>query len=327
MPGRSWRGGQRIGVAGGDGVTARLRVGAEVASALADRRPVVGLETSVIGQGLPHPRNVECIERMTDAIRGAGALPAWVGVLAGEVVVGLSADELDPFTEPGRADKVARRDLPAACARGGLGATTVSAAIWAAARAGITVSATGGIGGVHPGEHADVSADLLALSSSPGLLVCSGPKSIIDPAATAERLEELGVTLVGYGVSRLPFFVAREVPVELEHRVDTPDEAAAVLDAAIDLDTRSTILLCNPIPPEAAMDAGEIADATRRAEERAASEGVRGRARTPYLLAAIAELTDGRSLEANLALLTANAGLAGDVASAAAGLRRLDRGR
>jgi pseudouridylate synthase len=243
------------------------------------------------------------------------------------VVVGLSDEELGPFTEPGRAEKVARRDLPAACARGGLGATTVSAAIWATARAGITVSATGGIGGVHPGERPDVSADLVEPSRTPGLLVCSGPKSIIDPAATAERLEELGVTLVGYGVGRLPFFLVREAPVELAHRVDTPDEAAAVLTAAIELDTRSTIVLCNPIASSAAMDADEIAVATRRAEERAASEGVRGSARTPFLLAAIAELTDGRSMEANLALLAANAGLAGDVASAAVGLGRLDRDR
>jgi pseudouridylate synthase len=189
------------------------------------------------------------------------------------------------------------------------------------------VSATGGIGGVHPGESPDVSADLVELSRTPGLLVCSGPKSIIDPAATAERLEELGVTLVGYGVGRLPFFLVREAPVELAHRVDTPDEAAAVLTAAIELDTRSTIVLCNPIASSAAMDADEIAVATRRAEERAASEGVRGSARTPSLLAAIAELTDGRSMEANLALLAANAGLAGDVASAAVGLGRLDRDR
>ena len=185
------------------------------------------------------------------------------------------------------------------------------------------MSATGGIGGVHPGEHPDVSADLVELSRTPGLLVCSGPKSIIDPAATVERLEELGVSLVGFGVSSLPFFLVRDARVELEHRVDTPEEAAGLLAAAIDLEARSTIVLCNPIPPEVAMDADEIAVATQRAEERATSEGVRGRWRTPHLLAAIAELTDGRSLEANLALLAANAGLAGDVA---AGLGRLDRG-
>ncbi len=321
MPSRSARRGQRIGVAGGGGVSALLRVGEEVVSALADQRAVVGLETSVIGQGLPFPRNVECIERMVDAIRSAGAVPAWVGVLGGEVVVGLSDEELRPFTEPGRADKVARRDLPAACVRGGLGATTVSASIWAAARAGIVVSATGGIGGVHPGDRLDVSADLVELSRTPGLLVCSGPKSIIDPRATSERLEELGVTMVGYGVSRLPFFLTREAPIDLEHRVETPDEAAAILAAAIDLDTRSTILLCNPISPAVAMEAAEVADVTCRAEERASTQGIRGRARTPYLLAAVAELTEGRSMEANLALLASNAALAGNVAAVAAGVR------
>jgi pseudouridine-5'-phosphate glycosidase len=298
------------------GPTPRLRVGDEVAAGLGDGRPVIGLETSVIGQGLPHPRNLECIDRMASAIRGAGAVPAWVGVLGGDVVVGLSDEELGAFTEPGRADKVARRDLPAACARGGLGATTVSAAIWAAARAGIHVSATGGIGGVHPSERPDVSADLVELSRTRGLLVCSGPKSIVDPAATAERLEELGVTLAGYGVSQLPFFLAREAPVELEHRVDTPDEAAAILAAAIELDTRSTVLLCNPLAPEFAMDAGEVAAATQRCEERADEEGVRGRDLTPFLLACLADETGGRSLEANLALLESNAALAGAVSVA-----------
>ena len=313
-------------MAGGAVVTSRIRIGAEVASALADGRPVVALETSVIGQGLPHPRNLECIDRMAGAIHGAGAVPAWVGVLGGEVVVGLSDEEIGPFTQTGRADKVARRDLPAACARGGLGATTVSATIWAAAHAGIRVSATGGIGGVHNGERPDVSADLVELARTPGLLVCSGPKSIVDPTATVERLEELGVTLIGYGVDRLPYFLAREAPVELEHRVDAPEEAAGVLGAAIDLDTRSTLLLCHAIPVEHAMDPGELSSAVAAAELRATSERVRGRARTPYLLAAIAELTGGRSMEANLALLASNAALAGDVASAAAGVRRPDRG-
>jgi pseudouridine-5'-phosphate glycosidase len=178
---------------------------------------------------------------------------------------------------------------------------------------------------VHTGERADVSTDLLELSRTPGLLVCSGPKSIVDPAATVERLEELGVTVVGYGVDRLPFFLAREAPVELEHRVDSPDEAAAVLGAAIELDTRSTVLLCNPIDRDLAMDPGEVASAVARAEERAVHAGVGGRARTPYLLAALADITGGRSLDANLALLASNAALAGDVASASAG--RLEGGR
>jgi len=298
---------------------APIRVGVEVASALAEGRPVVGLETSVIGQGLPHPRNVECIERMAGAIRGADAVPAWIGVLAGEVVVGLTDTELEGFTQPGRADKVARRDLPAACARGGLGATTVSATIWATARAGIHVSATGGIGGVHPGARPDVSADLVELSRTPGLLVCSGPKSIVDPLLTVERLEELGVSLLGYGVDRLPFFLAREAAVELEHRVDTPGEAAAVLAAALALDTRSTLVLCNPVEARLAMDADEVAAAAMRCEARADREGVRGRDLTPFLLSCLAEETAGRSLEANLSLLESNARLAAEIAAAPAG--------
>ena len=296
-----------------------LRVGEEVREALATGAGVVALETSVIGQGLPAPRNLECVERMGAAIRSAGAVPAWIGVVDGAVAVGLADDDLRRFAVPGAASKVARRDLPIAVATGALGATTVSATIWAAAKAGIVVGATGGIGGVHPGEDPDVSADLLELARTPGMLVCSGPKSIIDPAATADKLEELGVTMVGYRVGRLPFFLAREAPVDLEHRAEGPSEAAAMVRASLDLGTRSTLLLCNPVPSEMAMDAGEVAAAAHQAEARADLAGARGKARTPFLLAALAELTGGRSLEANLALLEDNARLAGEIAVAATG--------
>ncbi len=166
-----------------------VRPSSEVAAALAAGDGVVALETSVVSQGLPSPRNLECVERMNAAIRSAGAVPAWIGVMRGEVVVGLSADELQAFAEPGSAIKVARRDLPVAIASGGLGATTVSSTIWAAHRAGIRVGATGGIGGVHPRSGdggGDVSADLVELARTPVLLVCSGPKSIVDPVATAD---------------------------------------------------------------------------------------------------------------------------------------------
>jgi pseudouridine-5'-phosphate glycosidase len=296
-------------------VTARIRLGEEVRAARSERRPAVALETSVIGHGLPHPRNVECVERMSGAVRGVGAVPAWVGVVDGDVVVGLSDEDLATFTEPGRAEKVARRDVPAACASGGLGATTVSATIWAAARAAIHVGATGGIGGVHRGNPADVSADLVELARTPGLLVCSGPKSIVDVGPTVERLEELGVSLLGYRTDRLPHFLATAAPVLVEHRVETPGEAAGALIAALALETRSTLVLCNPVPPAVALDAEEVAAATRRAEDRAAAAGVRGRDLTPFLLAALAEETGGRSLEANLALLESNARLAAEVAA------------
>jgi pseudouridylate synthase len=299
-------------------VTRSFAISNEVRVARKTHRGVVALETSVIGQGLPAPRNRECIERMSAAIRASDVVPAWIGVVDGAVTVGLSDEQLARFTEPGVASKVARRDYPLAVANGSLGATTVSATIWAAAKARIAVAATGGIGGVHPGDDPDVSADLLELARMPGLLVCSGPKSIIDPQATAARLEELGVTLVGYGVDRLPFFLAREAPVELEHRVDTPEQAAAVARAVMDLRVPTTVLLCNPIPEAYAMDPLEVAAAAAEAEARAEREGVQGKARTPFLLATLAELTDGRSLEANLALLEDNARVAGLVAASLA---------
>ncbi len=299
-------------------MSALVAPSAEVRDVLESGRAAVALETSVLSQGLPVPRNGEAVERMSSAIRDRGALPAWIGVVGGEVRVGLSEVELERFCDPEGIAKVARRDLPMAVARGGLGATTVSTTIWAARAAGIAVGATGGIGGVHPGTG-DVSADLLELARTPVLLVCSGPKSIVDPVATAERLEELGVAVVGYGVDRMPFFLVREAPVELEHRVDTPAEAAAIARARGELGVRSAVLLCNPVPASHAMDATTVAEAVRRCEVRAEREGVRGKDVTPFLLAALAEETAGSSLEANLALLESNAGLAAAIAVALAG--------
>lgn len=288
----------------------------EVATAVAAGRAVVGLETSVIGQGLPYPRNLECVERMETAIRGIGATPGWIGVVDGAVRVGLEQAELERFAQPDAAVKVARRDVPVAVASGSLGATTVSATIWAAHRSGIGVAATGGIGGVHPGPRPDVSADLFELGRTPIVLIASGPKSIVDPAATAEKLEELGVALVGYGVDRLPFFLARETPVELEHRVDTPEGAAAIARAHRSLGVPAAIVVCNPIASEHALDRDAVLAATARAEARLEEAGVVGKAVTPFLLRALAEETAGRSLEANLVLLEDNARLAAEVAQA-----------
>ncbi|HEX6231478.1 MAG TPA: pseudouridine-5'-phosphate glycosidase [Actinomycetota bacterium] len=287
----------------------------EVRVALEGGRPVVALETSVIAQGLPPPRNLECVERMRTAVRRAGAVPAWTGVVYGSVVVGLTGEELMVFAEPGRADKVARRDVAVAVGAQRLGATTVSATIWAAAKVGVRVVATGGIGGVHPGTG-DVSADLLELARTPVLLVCSGPKSVVDPVATAERLEELGVAVVGYRTRRLPFFLVREAPVDLESRVDDPPAAASIVRALRDLDADAAVLLCNPVPEGLAMDPGVVAAAARACAELAEREGVRGKAVTPYLLSCLAERTAGRSVEVNLALLESNARLAGEVAAA-----------
>ena len=300
-----------------------LLVSDDVRFAAEAGNPVVALETSVIGQGLRPPRNLECVDRMDGAIRDAGALPAWTAVLDGAVRVGLERAELERIARPGVATKVARRDIPVALAVGAVGATTVSAAIWAGRRAHIPVSATGGIGGVHPptapGVPNDVSADLLELARTPVLLVCSGPKSIVDPAATIEKLEELGVAVVGFGVDRLPFFLARETSVVLEHRVDTPDAAAAIALAQRATGIDAAVLLCNPIPSADAIEAQELRAATDRAQGRMREDGVSGKDVTPYLLRVLSEETGGRSLEANLVLLEGNARLAAQVAVALSG--------
>jgi pseudouridine-5'-phosphate glycosidase len=307
------------GAAGGAGLTDRVVVAGEVRSALADGRPVVALETSVLAQGLPVPRNLEALEQMDAAVRRAGAVPAWTAVLEGAVRVGLPREALEALSNADRAGvmKVARRDIPVAVARGGPGATTVSATLWAGSRVGITVAATGGIGGIHR-RSGDVSADLLELARTPGLLVCSGPKSIVDPRATLERLEEIGVTVVGYCTERLPFFLSLDAGIELEHVVPGPAEAASLLRVASELGTPSALLLCNPVPEDHALDPGEVAAAAAACEEEAQRRMVRGKDLTPFVLACMAERTGGATLEANLALLEANARLAGEVAAAAA---------
>jgi pseudouridylate synthase len=284
----------------------------EVAEALRDGRAVVALETSVLAQGLPEPRNREAAERMDAAVRKGGAVPAWTWVADGAVRVGAPPGALDRLMG-GEADKVARRDLPSAVAGGRTGATTVSAMVWAAQNVGIEVAATGGIGGVHPGTG-DVSADLLELARTPVSLVCSGPKSILDPWATMERLDELGVACVGYRCQRLPFFVVRETEIELEYRAEDPAEVATIVRARDDLGIGSALLVCNPVPGAAALPADEVS----RAIDACISEAgdVSGKALTPHLLRCLAERTGGRSLDANLALLESNAAVAASVAAA-----------
>jgi pseudouridylate synthase len=302
-------------------MTGPIRLSEEVAEALAGGRPVVALETSVLAQGLPVPQNDEAARTMAGAIRATGGVPAWIAVDGGEVRIGVGDADLARLTVPGAAAKVARRDLPMVVASGGLGATTVSAASWAAHRAGIDVLATGGIGGVHRGSG-DVSADLLELAATPILVVCSGPKSIVDPEATMERLEELGVSVLGYRSDRLPFFVAGYADVALEHHIDTPGAAAAVILALRRLGIGSSVVLCNPVPAGVALDRDVVADAVRACEEAAVRRGVRGKEVTPFLLSCLAERTGGQSLRANLSLLECNAGLAAEVASALASAAR-----
>jgi pseudouridine-5'-phosphate glycosidase len=283
--------------------------------ALEEGRPAVALETSVLAQGLPPPRNLEAAEAMDGAVRRSGAEPAWVWVEGGAVRVGATLDELRKLTGSAEAAKVAKRDVPLVAAAGGLGATTVSATAWAARTAGIEVAATGGIGGVHHGS-ADVSADLLELARAPMTLVCSGPKSILDPASTLERLDELGIAILGYRCDALPFFVVRETELPLEHRAEGPDQVARAAGVASELGT--TLLVCNPVPEAVALDASEVAVAVEGCHERAREAGITGKAVTPFLLRCLGEATAGRSVTANVALLESNAALAGEIAAAMA---------
>jgi pseudouridylate synthase len=284
----------------------------EVRRALEEGRPVVALETSVISHGLPAPWDARAAEAMDRAIRDQDAAPAWVWTDGGRLHVGASAEDLARLTPD--AAKVARRDLPSALAFGALGGTTVSATIWAARRVGIEVAATGGIGGVHPGSG-DVSADLAELSRTPVTLVSAGPKSILDPAATLERLEELGVALLGYQTDRLPFFFVRDSGLPLEHRADRPEDVAAVVRSRRALEMDGALLVCNPIPEQAALDPATVNEAAIRCRARAEAEGMGGKALTPFLLGCLADVTDGATLEANLALLESNARLAAGIAT------------
>jgi pseudouridine-5'-phosphate glycosidase len=287
----------------------------EVRQALDRGDPLVALETSVISHGLPDPWSVRAAREMDRAVREEGATPAWTWVGGGSLRLGATEDQLATLARG--AAKVARRDLPMALAGGSLGGTTVSATLWSAQAVGIEVAATGGIGGVHPGSG-DVSADLVELARTPGTLVCSGPKSIVDPEATLERLEELGVGVVGYRCDRLPFFLARETDLPLEHRADDAEAVAAVSRARADLGLRSSLLVCNPVPVEAALPSDLVAGAVARCTERAGGRAVVGKDLTPFLLQCLAEQTGGASLEANLALLVDNAGLAARIAVALA---------
>jgi pseudouridine-5'-phosphate glycosidase len=296
----------------------------EVAAALSSHRPIVALESTVISHGLPWPENLHLAQRMEAAVREAGATPATIAILRGEVKVGLAPAELEHLAQASGVWKVSRRDFPAAVAQKRDGATTVAGTMIAAGWAGIRVFATGGIGGVHrqvslqgePPPPLDVSADLPELARTPVAVVCAGAKAILDLPATLEWLETHGVPVVGYGTDEFPAFYARESGLPLEARVDTPAEAAALLKTMWDLDFTGGALLCVPCPAEAARPAAEMEAAIAQALRDAAAEGVRGKAVTPFLLRRVNDLTAGHSLAANLALLENNARVAGEVAVA-----------
>ncbi len=293
-----------------------LELAPAVAAALAERRAVGALESTIITHGMPWPQNLETARSVEDAARAEGAIPATIAVLDGVLRVGLTDAQLRDIASRAGAAKASRRDLSAIVARRQTAGTTVAATMFLAARAGISVFATGGIGGVHRGadETFDISADLIELGRSPVAVVCAGAKSILDIPKTLEVLETQGVPVVGYGTDSFPAFYARDSGERLEHRFDTPADLAALIAAHRGLDLPGGILIANPVPEADALPAAEIEAIIARAVAEAAARGVAKKAVTPFLLARIVELTGGRSLATNIALIRNNARLAGRVA-------------
>ena len=289
-----------------------------VAAARAAGRPLVALESSVLAQGLPAPANREADRRMRAAVAARGAVPAVTAVVRGVPTLGLEGEALERFLERDGVAKVSARDLPVTMAQGRDGATTVAAALVLAARGGLDVFATGGIGGVHREAPFDESADLAELARTSVVTVCAGAKSILDLPATLERLETLGVTVVGYGTDEFPGFFTARTGLPVPARVDTPAAVARILRAARALGRPGGVLVVQPPPASAALDPTLVASAVTEALATAATAGVRGPAVTPHLLAAVERATGGRSLAANLALLEANAALAAEIAVALA---------
>lgn len=302
-------------------MTSPLLIAPSVEAALAAGRPVVALESTVIAHGLPWPQNRDTLQEIEEAVRQAGAEPAVIGISGGRLIIGLEAALLDHFTRNGqKIAKVSRRDMAAVLAKGADGATTVAATMLAAARAGIPVFATGGIGGVHRShdpreEGLDVSADLYELARTPVCVVSSGAKSILDLPRTLEMLESLGVPLVGYRTRSFPTFYSRDADLPLRGSVETAEEAARLLALQMELGLGG-MLLANPVPEATAIPTAEVEGWLEEALARAREEGIGGPAVTPFLLAQLHHLSAGRTLEANRALLVANARLAAEVAVA-----------
>ena len=297
---------------------AALLVREPVAAALAAGRPVVALESTLVTHGLEWPRNLQAARSAEAAVRAAGATPATVAVRSGRLVVGLAESELEELARVDAPLKASRATLALALAGGGWAGTTVSATMIAARLAGIRVFATGGIGGVHRGGERtlDVSADLDELARTPVLVVCSGPKSILDVDLTLEYLETRGVPVVGWRTSELAGFYARESGRLLASAVENPAEAAGLARSHWGLGLGTGLVLAVPVPADTALSLTEAEAAIARAVADGEAAGVRGGAATPWILSRVAELTNGRSVAANLALIENNARVAGEVAVA-----------
>ena len=300
-----------------------LDVSPEVAKALAEGKPVVALESTIISHGMPYPQNVQTALNVERISRENGAVPATIAIIGGRLKAGLTEEEIEYFGKKGTAiAKASRRDLAVLCARGEDGATTVTTTMIIAHMAGIKIFATGGIGGVHRGAETtmDISADLEELGQTPVMVVCAGAKSILDLGLTLEYLETKGVPVIGYGTEELPAFYTRKSGFKVDYRIDTPEELAAAFAAQQALGLKGGMLVTNPIPEEYAMPLSTINAAIDQALRECQEQGIHGKDTTPFLLARVAELTGGNSLASNIQLVYNNAALAAKTAVISASL-------
>ena len=294
-----------------------LEISPEVQKALDEGRPVVALESTIISHGMPYPQNVETALNVEKIIRDNGAVPATTAIIGGKLRVGLSKDEIDYIGKKGlKVTKASRRDIPVLVARGEDGATTVAATMILANLAGVSVFATGGIGGVHRGAETtmDISADLEELASTPVMVICAGAKSILDLGLTLEYLETHGVSVLGYQTEELPAFFTRKSGFKVDYRMDTPKELAAAFKAKNDLGLRGGMVVANPIPEEYAMDADYISKSIAEAIDEANAKGIKGKDTTPFLLDKLEKITGGSSLKANIQLVYNNAKVSTQIA-------------
>ena len=286
----------------------------EVTRALNLGAPVVALESTVITHGLPQPQNLELARDMEKQVRAAGAIPATVALLDGKIRLGLSDEELVRLSESESTLKVSHRDFATAIVKKVNGGTTVAGTMLAANMSGIKVFATGGIGGVHKESAFDISTDLKALAETPMIVVCAGAKAILDLPATLEYLETMGVPVVGYKTDEFPAFYSRESGLNVSARLDSPQEIAEFAKAHWSMGLKSAILVTNPVPETDSIPMSKMEPMIAKASVEAVEQGIHGQALTPFLLGRISELSKGKSLKTNLALLLNNARLAGEIA-------------
>ena len=300
-----------------------LDVNPAVAQALAEGKPVVALESTIISHGMPYPQNVETTLKVEEIIRQNGAVPATIAILGGRLKAGLSPAEIEYLGKQGqKVTKASRRDLSVLVAQGADGATTVATTMMIAHMAGIKLFATGGIGGVHRGAEStmDISADLEELGQTDVMVVCAGAKAILDLKLTLEYLETKGVPVLGYQTQELPAFYTRTSGLKVDYQVDSPEMLAKILKTQHDLGLHGGILVTNPIPEQYSMDADAINAVIDQAIAEAQEKGIHGKETTPFLLAKVKEITGGDSLEANIQLVFNNAKLAAQTAAAYATL-------